>query len=334
MYGRQGFILLPIIISKGLYEEYMPDLNVGGQAVIEGVMMRSKDRVSTAVRRASGEIVVKSEDFLSYTKRNKILGLPIIRGAVSLVEMLVIGIRTLNYSAAVAAEDIDKAEGKKDSGKMNNIVLGLTAIIALALGIAVFFFLPLLLASLAGASQQALSFNIVAGIIRVAMFLLYIWGISRFGEFRRVFEYHGAEHKSIFAYESGEELTPENARKYARLHPRCGTSFILIVAILAILTYSISDTIYYIINGYPPALLTRFLIHFSLLPLVAGVSYELLKLSGKTRNKSLTRILIQPGLWLQRITTQEPDLSQLEVAIYALKHSLRMETIERTEANQ
>lgn len=312
----------------------MPDLNVGGQAVIEGVMMRSKDRVSTAIRRANGEIVVKSEDFMSYTKRNKILGLPIIRGAVSLVEMLVIGIRTLNYSASIAAEDIDIAEGKKTSQKSNNFVLGLTAVVAMALGIGIFFFLPLLFSSLAGVSKEALSFNLVAGVIRVCMFLLYVWGISKFKEFRRVFEYHGAEHKSIFAYESGEELTPENATNYTRLHPRCGTSFILIVAIFAILTYSISDTIYFMITGYPPALLTRFLIHFSLLPIVAGVSYELLKLSGKTRDSKLTKFMIQPGLWLQRITTQEPDKSQLEVAIYALKHSLRMETVEQPEANR
>jgi uncharacterized protein YqhQ len=312
----------------------MPDLNVGGQAVIEGVMMRSKDRVSTAVRRASGEIVVKSEDFLSFTKRNKFLGLPIIRGAVSLVEMLIIGIKTLNYSASIAAEDIDRAEGKETSQKTNNFVLGLTVVIAMALGIGIFFFLPLLFSSLAGVSKEALAFNLVAGLIRVCMFLLYVWGISKFKEFRRVFEYHGAEHKSIFAYESGEELTPENAVNYTRLHPRCGTSFILIVAIFAILTYSVSDTIFYIVTGYPPALLTRFLLHFSLLPIVAGVSYEILKLSGKTRDSKFTKFMIQPGLWLQRITTQEPDLSQLEVAIYALKHSLRMETVEKTEANQ
>lgn len=304
----------------------MPDLNVGGQAVIEGVMMRSEDRISTAVRRANGEIEVKSEDFISLTKRNKFLGLPIIRGAVSLVEMLSVGIRTLNFSASIAAEDIDIAEGKEPVKKKNNVVMGITAVIAFAIGIGIFFFLPLLFSSLLGVSKQALSFNLVAGVIRVAMFLLYVWGISRFGEFRRVFEYHGAEHKSIYAYESGDELLPEQAAKYTRLHPRCGTSFILIVAIFAILTYSISDTVFYLITGYPPALFTRFLLHFSLLPIVAGISYELLKLSGKTRDNKLTKIMIQPGLWLQRITTQEPDLSQLEVALYALKSSLRMET--------
>jgi len=304
----------------------MPDLNVGGQAVIEGVMMRSEDRISTAVRRADGEIVVESQDFISLTKRKKILGWPIIRGAVSLVEMLSVGIKTLNFSASIAAEDIDIAEGKEPSKNSHSVVMGITAVFAFALGIGIFFFLPLLFSSLLGVSREALSFNLVAGVIRVAMFLLYVWGISRFGEFRRVFEYHGAEHKSIYAYEMGDDLTPERATTYTRLHPRCGTSFILIVAIFAILTYSISDTIFFLITGYAPALLTRFLLHFSLLPLVAGLSYELLKLSGKTRDNKFTKILIQPGLWLQRITTQEPDLSQLEVALYALKSSLRMET--------
>ncbi|HEQ98510.1 MAG TPA: DUF1385 domain-containing protein [candidate division Zixibacteria bacterium] len=312
----------------------MPDLNVGGQAVIEGVMMRSADRVATAVRRASGEIEIQSNDFVSLTKRKKFMGLPIIRGAVSLFEMLVIGIRTLNYSASVAAEDIDKAEGKEPNNKSNNFMLGVSAVIAFALGIGIFFFLPLLFSQLAGVKKEALWFNLIAGAIRAAMFLAYVWALSKFSEFRRVFEYHGAEHKSIFAYESGEDLVAENAVKYTRLHPRCGTSFILIVVLLAILTYSISDTIFYLITGYPPALLTRFGIHLLLLPLVAGVSYELLKLSGKTRDNKLTQIMIQPGLWLQKITTQEPDLSQLEVAMAALRSSLGMEAAAKAEAKK
>jgi len=315
-------------------EENMPDLNVGGQAVIEGVMMRSADRVSTAVRRASGEIEVRSEDFISLTKRHKLLGLPIVRGAIALVEMLVIGIRTLNYSAEIAAHDIDLAAGKNESKKSTNLALGLTAVAALALGIGIFFFLPLLFSQLLGVKREALAFNLAAGAIRVAMFLLYVWAISRFRDFQRVFAYHGAEHKSIFAYESGAELTPESAAAYSRQHPRCGTSFILIVAILAILTYSISDTVYFLIVGKPPALVTRFLVHFALLPLVAGISYELLKISGKTRNSKITRILIKPGLWLQRMTTREPDLLQIEVALAALKHALRMETAAPAEARK
>ncbi|MBD3234351.1 MAG: DUF1385 domain-containing protein, partial [candidate division Zixibacteria bacterium] len=165
-------------------------------------------------------------------------------------------------------------------------------------------------------------FNIVAGIIRMFMFILYVYILSLFKDLRRVFEYHGAEHKSIYAYESKLDLTVENVKPFTTKHPRCGTSFILIVALFAIFTYSISDSIFAIIAERPPVLWERFLVHFSLLPFVAGGSYELLKLSGKTANHPLTSVLIQPGLWLQRITTKEPDDNMLEVAICALKHSL------------
>jgi len=308
----------------------MPDLSVGGQAVIEGVMMRSTDRVSTAVRRADGTIEVRNEDFVPISKRNKLYGLPIVRGAISFIEMLVIGIRSLNFSAEVASIDIDKQEGKdvddRTPSKSTSFMLAVTVIIALALAIGIFFFLPLWFSSLLNVDKDALAFNLVAGAIRVVMFLLYIWGISFFGEFKRVFQYHGAEHKTINAYEAGVNLTPENAKKYSTRHPRCGTSFILIVAIFAMLVYSISDTVYSIWTGSPPTLLTRFLIHFSLLPFVAGGSYELLKLSGKTRDNRLTRLLIIPGIWLQAITTREPSLRQLEVAISSLNNALRSET--------
>jgi len=152
--------------------------------------------------------------------------------------------------------------------------------------------------------------------------VLYVWGISLFGEFKRIFQYHGAEHKSIFAYESGDDLLPERAACHTRFHPRCGTSFILIVALIAILIYAISDTIFTLYTGHPPILITRFAVHFCLLPIVAGGSYELLKLSGKTRDNKLTQVLIQPGLWLQKITTKEPSIDQLEVAIVALRASL------------
>ena len=307
----------------------MPDLSVGGQAVIEGVMMRSTDRVSTAVRRADGTIEIRNEDFIPISKRKKILGLPIIRGAISFIEMLVIGIRSLNFSAEVASIDIDKEEGKETDGetpsKSTSLMLGVTVVIALVLAIGIFFFLPLWFSSLLNVNKDALAFNLVAGGIRVAMFLLYVWGISFFGEFKRVFQYHGAEHKTINAYEDGVDLTPENAKKYSTRHPRCGTSFILIVAIFAMLVYSISDTIYAIWTGVPPTLPIRFLIHFSLLPFVAGGSYELLKLSGKTRENRITRFFIAPGIWLQAITTREPSLRQLEVAIASLNNALRVE---------
>jgi uncharacterized protein YqhQ len=311
----------------------MPDFNVGGQAVIEGVMMRSAERVATAVRTPGGDVLVKTETYISLSRRYKVLKTPILRGAVAFVEMLVLGIRTLNFSAEVAIQEAEKEEAvkegrvyKPEKKKRSNLLLGLTVVLALALGIGIFFYLPLAAAEgvsrLFGYSRDAVGFNLVAGIVRLMLFLGYVWAISLFREFRRVFEYHGAEHKSIYTYELGHELTPERAAIQSRFHPRCGTSFILIVALFAILIYSVSDSIYAVIVGHVPELATRFGIHFSLLPLVAGASYELLKLSGKTRDNAMTRVLIAPGLWLQRITTKEPSATQLEVAIAALEASL------------
>ena len=307
----------------------MPDLNVGGQAVIEGVMMRSKDKLATAVRIPSGEILVKTEDYLPITKRFRYLDIPIVRGAISFVEMMVIGIKTLNFSADIAVKEAEKEEAAKKGETIeiaakskNSLYLGLTVVVSMALGIGLFFFLPLWIASLVGIQKDAVAFNLLAGGIRLGIFLAYVWGISFFSEFNRIFQYHGAEHKSIYTYEMGDDLTPEVASKYTRFHPRCGTSFILIVALFAIIIYSISDSLFTIMAGHPPELLTRFAVHFSLLPLVAGGSYELLKLSGKTRDNAITKILIQPGLWLQKITTTEPSIDQLEVALAALEASL------------
>lgn len=307
----------------------MHQSEVGGQAVIEGVMIRSPQRVSTAVRKQSGEIVVKNDDYISLIKRKRILNIPIVRGAISLVEMLVIGFRTLNYSANVAMEELEEEE-KREKGSSseekkkasNDWLFVLTAIGAIALGFGIFFFLPLFLSHLLKIKKQALAFNLIAGIIRICLFLAYIWGLSLVGEFKKIFQYHGAEHKSIFAYEAGENLSCETAQKYPTAHPRCGTSFIIIVALFAILFYSLSDTIYFLVTGTPPTLLKRFLIHFILLPLVAGGAYELLKLSGKKRESKIIRILSAPGLWLQKITTREPTPSQLEVAIVALENAL------------
>ncbi|UCD64929.1 MAG: DUF1385 domain-containing protein [Candidatus Zixiibacteriota bacterium] len=307
----------------------MPDLNIGGQAVIEGVMMRSKDRIATAVRIPNGEILVKTEDYRSLSSRHKILNIPILRGAIAFVEMLIIGIRTLNFSAEVAINEAEKEEAQKKgteyqakAARSNTFWLALSAVLAVALGILIFFFLPLAISNLFKVDKNAVWFNLVAGAIRLTMFVAYVWIISLFGEFKRIFRYHGAEHKAIFAHEVGDELTTERAACHTRFHPRCGTSFILIVALAAIFIYAISDTIYALKTGHPPTLLSRFGIHFSLLPIVAGGSYELLKLSGKTRDNRITRMLIKPGLWLQKITTKEPSMDQLEVGIVALKAAL------------
>lgn len=307
----------------------MADLDIGGQAVIEGVMMRGPDRLATAVRIPNGEIKVKVEPYKSLSSRNKVLGWPILRGAVTFAEMLYIGIRTLNFSADIAIKEAERVEADEKGEdyvekeqKSNALWLGLSALFALVAGIAIFFFIPLAISSYFEVDKNAVWFNLAAGGIRLTMFVVYVWLISLFGEFKRVFQYHGAEHKSIYAYEEGDELVPERAALHTRFHPRCGTSFVLIVALLAVMVYAISDTIFTVYVGHPPALLTRFGLHMSLLPLLAGVSYELLKLSGRTRNRAITRLLIKPGLWLQKITTKEPSLEQLEVAIVALQSAL------------
>ncbi len=307
----------------------MAEFNVGGQAVIEGVMMRSVDCVATAVRIPSGEILIKSEQYKSLAHRYKILNIPVIRGAVAFVEMLIIGIKTLNFSAEIAVREAEKEEALKKGEAVSEhkknksaLMIGISALIAMGFGILIFFFLPLAISSLFSVDKNAVSFNLIAGGVRVSIFLLYVWGISFMKDFHRVFEYHGAEHKAIFTYEMKQVLTPENAKNFTRFHPRCGTSFILIVALFAIVIYAISDSIYAAIVGQPPVLLTRFGLHFSLLPLVAGGSYEILKFSAKKRNNPIVNALIQPGLWLQRITTKEPNLEQLEVAIVALESAL------------
>ena len=310
--------------------------SVGGQAVIEGVMMRAPKAIATAVRTLDKKITVKVDPYLALSKRYKILNIPILRGAVSFFEMLVIGIRTLSYSADVAMKEAQEEEQKKEDNPrtkrqvfFDELLLGGSLVLALALGVGLFFFLPLLAAQLLHASRGALGFNLIAGGIRIAIFLAYLWAISRWKEIRRIFEYHGAEHKSVFAYEAGEELTVERTRKYSTLHPRCGTSFILIVAVLAILVFSVTDALFVEVFGHTQNLWQRFLTHFTFLPLVAGASYELLKFSGKKSDHKIMRCLIAPGLWLQKITTKEPDDEQLEVALTALKHALGEEGGER-----
>ncbi len=289
-------------------------------------MMRGEDKVATAVRAPDGRILVKTDPYRPLSKRYRLLRVPILRGMGAFGEMLVIGLRTLNFSADVAMREVTKQEADEKQmlsdqvlSRRNSLWLALSTILAVGLGIFIFFFLPLAIVNFFDIDRNAVWFNLVAGGVRLSIFVAYVWIISLFGEFRRIFEYHGAEHKSIYAYEMNDELTPERAALHTRFHPRCGTSFILIVVLLAVLTYAVSDTVYSLVTGHPPRLLTRFAIHLSLLPLVAGGSYELLKLSGRKRDHRITRLLIQPGLWLQRITTREPSREQLEVAIVALE---------------
>ncbi len=310
------------------------ELAMGGQAVIEGVMMRSPNRVAVAVRKPDGEIAVKSYPYVPITRRNKGLKLPIIRGAVGMVEAVKIGIDALNWSAEQAMpEEAEKREKRTGGRRWLSTTLSLG--IALIFGLGLFMYLPYWLAKLTvGGDKGQLGFHLVAGGVRITILLGYLWVISRLKDIHRVFQYHGSEHKTIFGFESGEELTTDRVMRQTRFHPRCGTSFLLIVAIAAILFFAIIDTIIVAIFGAYPNVLVRFLVHIPLIPVVAGLSYELLKASAKHVDNPLVRTFIQPGLWLQKITTQEPDSSMCEVAIVALKTALGEEQADRPTVQQ
>lgn len=300
------------------------NLQVGGQAVIEGVMMRSPRYITVAVRKSNGEIVLKKDPFISLTKKHRFLNLPIIRGAIALVETLYIGIKALTFSADVLAreeeenEEISEEIKKEDKVKntKERIFTALWIILSVGLGaflaFFLFFYLPLVLTDLLEIKKGYL-FNLVDGAMRISIFLIYLWLISIWKSMRRIFEYHGAEHKSIFALEKGDTLVVDNVKKYSTHHPRCGTSFLLIVMLISIGVF--------MFLGRPQNIQER-LIRFLFIPLIAGISYEVVKFSGKNTTHPLVRALISPGLWLQRITTKEPDNQQLEVAITALKSSL------------
>lgn len=298
----------------------MKKISVGGQAVIEGVMMRAPRSVAIAVRRPSGEIVVRRELLAPLSERYPVVKLPIVRGAVALVQSLVIGIKALNFSAneAMAEEEREK-EGAKEE-ELSSWAMAGTMATAFGFGIGLFFVLPLYatkwLTQLSLISDHNVVFNLVDGVIRVIVFLIYIWAISRMEDIRRVFQYHGAEHKSIFTFEAGEELTVENVRRHSRLHPRCGTSFLLIVMLVSIGVFSLIPKLwpFYLKAGA----------RVVLLPLIAGISYEFLKWSAKHDSHPLVRMMVAPGLALQRMTTGEPDDAQLEVAIRSLNEALEV----------
>jgi uncharacterized protein YqhQ len=280
------------------------------------VMMRAPRAMAIAVRRPSGEIVVQKDEIVPLSERFPVVKLPIVRGAVGLFQSLVVGVKALNFSAneALVEEEAEEQAGEKK--ELSSWAMAGTMAVAFGFGILLFFIMPLyltrLLVPIIGDSN--LVFNLVDGVIRVAVFLLYIWGISRMNDIQRVFQYHGAEHKSIFAFEAGEALTVANVRKYSRLHPRCGTSFLLIVMVVSIVIFSMipKPWPFYFKAGS----------RVVLLPLIAGVSYEFLKWSAKNDAATLVKLIIAPGLALQRLTTREPDDSQMEVAIRSLEEAL------------
>jgi len=270
-------------------------MNVGGQAVIEGVMMRNKERYAVAVRLPNGKIKTKIEKSTSYPK---IFSYFFIRGIVGLAYQLSDGLKALIWSSN---QQLEKEE------KLSNKELALTILSSFIGVIVLFVLLPFLAAHYLRA--QGVWFNVLDGIFRIMVFLIYLGIISRMKEVRTLFQYHGAEHKSIYCYEAGKTLTVENVKKYSRFHPRCGTSFIFIVLLLSILVFS------FITGSWWMKLVGRIV----LIPVIAGIGYEIIKLSSRFQSNPLVKILITPGLWLQHITTQEPTDKQIEVGIKALK---------------
>ncbi len=284
---------------------------VGGQAVIEGVMMRVPGVYAVAVRDSEGLIQTKCTEFTSAVERSRWLKLPLVRGVVHLFEALKIGLATLNWSAEVAYPVETAGKGSSSSVW--------TTILALALAIGLFFIAPLWITTrLLDLERQALGFNLVSGAIRIAFFLLYLGLISLVKDVKRLFQYHGAEHKTVYAFEAGKSLTVDSTRDFPTQHPRCGTSFIFIVLIVAILAFALIDTVVLALAG-KISLGLRLLVHLPLIPVVAGAGYEVLKITARYQHVTLFRWLSRPGIWLQYITTRTPDDDQVAVALESLK---------------
>jgi uncharacterized protein YqhQ len=291
---------------------------VGGQAVLEGVMMRSPHAWGIAVRKPSGEVQTHCEPIDRPSERRPWLGWPFMRGLSTLGQAMMLGFRALKYSANVALDQIPREENQKKV-QISGWVAAVN--IAISVGFFIFFykFVPLVAATelkkVSPAFGSQIVFNLVDGIIRIALFLLFIWGISRWKDIRRVYEYHGAEHKTVFAFESGDPLVPAAVQKYSTYHPRCGTSFLMTVMLISILFYTaVPVTTFW----------ARFAVRLALLPVIVAVSYEIIRFAAKHRS-SLFAMMTAPGLWLQRITTQPPADAQVECAIRALDEAMTLE---------
>ena len=298
----------------------MPFLPVGGQAVIEGVMMRSPSRMAVAVRRPEGDIAMMERPFISLTRRYKALALPVVRGAVSLFETMFLGITALNYSADEAVKEAGAPAAA--ASKFQGVAQGLTIVLAFALGILLFVVLPARLAGWLGASGRV-AFGLVDGAFRLLAFTLYLLLISRWREMARVLGYHGAEHKAIHALENRAPLTPESVQTFSRFHPRCGTSFLFLVVVVSIVVFSFI--------GRPHGIGDH-LLRIACLPLIAGVAFEFIRWSGRQVQRPLVRALVWPGLQFQRLTTREPDLTMCAVAIAALERVRLDETLVALES--
>ena len=292
---------------------------IGGQAVIEGIMMKNMDEYSVAVRKPNGEITVKKDTYVMLAKKYKIFGLPFIRGIFAMVDSLILGTKTLEYSASFFEEDEEGSASKLDkwlnehiNEKTMGIIMGIMTVISVVFALLVFSVLPAAIGSLFKTVTKTESHFLVAfleGIIRIVIFVLYIKLISRMEEIRRTFEYHGSEHKCINCIENGWDLTVENVLKASKEHKRCGTSFLVYVMVISIFLFMFIN---------PHTLALKFLSRILLIPVVAGVSYEVLRLAGKFDNKFVD-LISRPGMWMQGLTTKEPDAKEVEVAIRAVE---------------
>lgn len=317
-------------------KEQIHKTSIGGQAVMEGVMMRGPHNIATAVRKSDGEIITDIQP-LGKVRKGKFVKLPIIRGCVNFIDSMIIGVKALMFSAQFFDVDEDGEpiqqepsrfeawlEKKLDSERAMNVVIYFSVFVSLILSVGLFIMLPAVITGfLKNLIPSGIVLTLIEGVVRIAIFVVYLALVSQMKDIKRVFMYHGAEHKSIFCYEKGLELTVENVRKQSRLHPRCGTSFLIIVMVISILVYSVIPWDPELVASIPvlgaiPWAITRVILRLLLLPVVAGISYEIIKLAGRCDN-AFTRIISKPGMWFQHITTNEPDDSQIEVAITALK---------------
>lgn len=282
---------------------------IGGQALIEGIMMRFGDDYSVAVRKPDHTIEVKREKHVPLAARLHMSSVPVVRGALAFIDSLVLGMSTLTYSASFFEEEEEKEPEQKE--KMSDkLMIGLTVLISVVIAVALFMLLPYFISvKIVGTEEGSFLTALIEGIVRVAIFLAYMIAISMMKDIQRVFMYHGAEHKTISCIEHGFELTPENAAKCSRLHKRCGTSFLLFVVIVSILFFMFIRT---------DSHLMRILLRVILVPVIAGVSYEILQWAGRS-DSALMNLISAPGLWLQRLTTREPDTDMLEVAIASIE---------------
>ena len=288
---------------------------VGGQAVIEGVMMRVPGAYATAVRDTSGKIHIDKHKHKSKSDKYPLLKKPLLRGILGLFESLKIGYSTLQWSADIISDE------SINNKKTNKLVDFLLTILSFSIAISLFFIAPIGLTTwIFNIEQNAFSFNFISGIFRVIFFLTYLILISFMKDIKRLFQYHGAEHKIVYNFESGKKLCINNAKKFPTQHPRCGTSFMFIIMLVAIITFAILDSIVmFYVNELKVWM--RLILHIPFIPIVAGLGYEVLKITAKHRNNLFFKILAKPGLWLQNITTKEPDDSQIEVAIRALEEA-------------